>query len=191
MKLFLISSDTHLVHQSYHGRGTYEEHFCAFFNNLNRMSDILLTSVSLWRIWHLGNNCIQNFHLGRYIVGHTVENLVLRRRYTSPNDNFEYGYPHSNALLTFSFKNRDYVLFASIRPAIASCIKPLASCIYSLINQWKETLCNDVGFPTVYRRIYCRKFITLSNQTSRCICKCIRISFNMIFDVYMSSRNTS
>ena len=48
-----------------------------------------------------------------------VGNLVLRRhisgavkfgfqtyirRYTSPNENFEYGYPHSNALLTFSLK---------------------------------------------------------------------------------------
>ena len=62
-----------------------------------------------------------------------------------------------------------------IRPASASCIKPLASCIYSLVNQWKATLRNDVGFPSVYRRIYCRKFMTLSNQTSRCICKCIRI----------------
>ena len=66
---------------------------------------------------HLGDNCIQNFHLGRYIVGYTVGNLVLRRRvsgavkrdfrtyirrYTSPNENFEYGYPHSNALSTFS-----------------------------------------------------------------------------------------
>ena len=29
---------------------------------------------------HLGDNCIQNFHLGRYIVGYTVGNLVLRRR---------------------------------------------------------------------------------------------------------------
>ena len=26
----------------------------------------------------LGDNCIQNFHLGRYIIGYTVENLVLR-----------------------------------------------------------------------------------------------------------------
>ena len=65
---------------------------------------------------YLGDNCIQNFHLGRYIVGYTVGNLVLRRRasgavkrdfrtdirqYTSPNENFEYGYPHSNALLQF------------------------------------------------------------------------------------------
>ena len=65
---------------------------------------------------HLGDNCIQNFHIGRYIVGYTVGNLVLRRRvsgavkrdfrtyirrYTAPNENFEYGYPHFNALLTF------------------------------------------------------------------------------------------
>ena len=27
---------------------------------------------------NLGDNCIQNFHLGRYIFGYTVENLVLR-----------------------------------------------------------------------------------------------------------------
>ena len=61
----------------------------------------------------LGDNCIQNVHLGRYIVGYMVGNFVLRRRvsgavkrnfrpynrwYTSPNDHFEYGYPHSNAL---------------------------------------------------------------------------------------------
>ena len=26
---------------------------------------------------YLGDNCIQNFHLGRYIVGYTVRNLVL------------------------------------------------------------------------------------------------------------------
>ena len=65
---------------------------------------------------YLGDNCIQNFHFGRYIVGYTVGNLVLRRRatrdvkrdfrtyirrYTSSNENFEYGYPHSNALLQF------------------------------------------------------------------------------------------
>ena len=62
---------------------------------------------------YLGDNCIQNVHLGRYIVGYMVGNFVLRRRvsgavkrnfrpynrwYTSPNENFEYGYPHSNAL---------------------------------------------------------------------------------------------
>ena len=67
----------------------------------------------------LGDNCIQVFHLGRYIVGYTVGNLVLQRRasgavkrdfrtyirrYTSPNEKFEYGYPHSNTLLQFRLK---------------------------------------------------------------------------------------
>ena len=28
----------------------------------------------------LGDNCIQNFHFGRYFVGYTVGNLVLQRR---------------------------------------------------------------------------------------------------------------
>ena len=55
---------------------------------------------------------------------------------TSSNENFEYGYPHSNALFTFSLqKDRENVLVAPIRPAAANCIKPLASCIYSLVNQ--------------------------------------------------------
>ena len=68
---------------------------------------------------YLGDNHIQIFHLGRYIVGYTFGNLVLRRRastavkrdfrtyirrYTSPNEKFEYGYPHSNALLQFRLK---------------------------------------------------------------------------------------
>ena len=99
----------------------------------------------------LGDNQIQNFHLGRYIIGYTVGNLALRRRvsgavkrdfrtyirrYTSPNENFEYGYPHSNALLKFPFKRTVKMYFvAPIRPAAASCIKPLASCIYSLVSQ--------------------------------------------------------
>ena len=26
-------------------------------------------------------------------------------QYTSPNNNYEFGYPHSNPLVTFSFKN--------------------------------------------------------------------------------------
>ena len=83
--------------------------------------------------FHLGDNCIQNFHLGRYIVGYTVGNLVLRRRvsgavkrdfrtyirrYTSPNENFEYGYPHSNAPITFLLQKTVKMYFvAPIRPA--------------------------------------------------------------------------
>ena len=67
--------------------------------------------------YQLRDNCIQTFHLRRYIVGYTVGNLVLRqrvsgavkrdfrtyiRRYTYPNETFEYGYPNFNVLLTYS-----------------------------------------------------------------------------------------
>ena len=103
---------------------------------------------------HLGDNCIQNFHLWRYIVGYTVGNLVLRRResgvvtrdfrtyirrYTSPNENVEYGYPCSNTLLTFPFKMTVKVyFFAPIRPATASCIKLHASCIYMYSSGFRQ-----------------------------------------------------
>ena len=101
----------------------------------------LYTVMQVWTLpvnapsgtYDLGDNCIQNFHLGRYIVGYMVGKLVLRqrvsgavkrdfrtyiRRYTSPNENFEYGYPYSNALLTFPFKKTvKMYFFAPIRPA--------------------------------------------------------------------------
>ena len=122
---------------------------------------------------HLGDNCIQNFHLRRYIVGYTVGNLVLWRRasgaikrdfwtyirrYTSPNENFEYSYPHSNALLQFALK------LERCKPHKAARHRTECDVIYYLKL-----------FPTVYRRIYFRKFLTLSNQTSRYKRKCIRI----------------
>ena len=105
---------------------------------------------------YLGDNCIQFFHLGRYIVGYTVGNLVLRRRacgavkrdfrtyirrYTSPNEKFEYGYPQSNALLQFRLKLKRYKPYKTARqPTICDVV-------------------NDVKlFPTVYHRIYCRIF---------------------------------
>ena len=58
----------------------------------------------------LRDNCIQNFHLGRYTVGNLFllphQSGAVKRdfrmyiqRYTSPDENFECGYPHSNALL--------------------------------------------------------------------------------------------
>ena len=54
------------------------------------------------------------FSFGKYIGGYTVENLVLRSgavkrdfrpyMYTSPNENFEYGYQNSNSHLKFRLK---------------------------------------------------------------------------------------
>ena len=79
-----------------------------------RTEDFEFTESTAWitelplLVIQLGDNCIQNFHLGTYIVGYTVGNLVLRRRvsgavkrdfrtyirrYTSPNENFEYVIP--------------------------------------------------------------------------------------------------
>ena len=73
-------------------------------------------NVSRKSVNHLEINCIQNVNLGRYIVGYMGGYLALWRRtsggiqrdfrpyiqrYTSLNENFEYGYPHSNELLQF------------------------------------------------------------------------------------------
>ena len=60
----------------------------------------------------LEDNCIQNVHLMRYIVGYTVGNLVLRRRTSGtvkrdfqtinlPKVKLEYSYPNSNGPLQF------------------------------------------------------------------------------------------
>ena len=129
----------------------------------------------------LGDNCIQNFHLGRYIVGYIVGNFVLRQRvsgaikhnfwpynrwYTSPNEHFEYGYPHSNALFNiYSSKAQHFPPNWSFVSNIKQLRQPITS-----------DVTYDVGAQTVYRRIYWRKFLTLSSQTSSYIRKCIRIT---------------
>ena len=51
------------------------------------------------------------------------------RRYTSTNENFEYGYPHSNALLTF-FPLKRQLKCTMLRLRTAA-----TSCMYSLVNQ--------------------------------------------------------
>ena len=115
------------------------------------------------------------FHLGRYIVGYTVGILVLWRRmsgavkldfrtyirrYTSPNEKFEYDYPHSNALLQFCLELERW--------------KPLKAAHHP------PDVFNDVKlFPTVYRRIYCRKFLAVSNQTLPYKIKCVRMVIRM------------
>ena len=68
-------------------------------------------------------------------------------RYTSPNENFEYDYPHSNAILQSRFK--------------LECFKP-----HKAARQiTKCDVINDVKlFPTVYCRLYRSKFLALSNK---------------------------
>ena len=71
--------------------------------------------------------------------------------HTSTNENFEYGYPHSNALLQSRLK------FERCKPHKAA--RRPTKC--EVINDFKV--------------IYCRKCLTLSEQTSRYKSKCTRI----------------
>ena len=84
--------------------------------------------------------------------GSTGETIYL------PSENFEYGYPHSNALLQFLFK-------------LKHC-KPHKAAHH-------PTKCDLIAdlklFLTVYSRIHCRKLFTLSIQMLRYKSKCIRI----------------
>ena len=126
----------------------------------------------------LGDNHIHNFHLQRYIVGYRVGNLVLLRsvsgavkrdfqmyiqQYNSTNENFEYGYPFSNALLQFPLKLKHCKRHKDVGHPTT----------YDIINDVKL-------FRTVYCRIYCHNFSMLSNQTSHYKSKCIRMSINCI-----------
>ena len=130
-------------------------------------SAILLTFIKLpvvikifvLSIFELGDNCIQNFHLGRYVVGYTVGNLVLPRR-PSNFRTYIHGYTSQNDI-------------------------PILMHFCSFISNWsvasritmKYEVINDVKqFPTIYHRISCRKFLTLSNQMSCDKSKCIRMT---------------
>ena len=81
----------------------------------------------------LGDNCIQHFHLGRYIVGLTVGNLVLQWQ----------------ANMVIPILMGFYSLDSNW--SVASCIKP-HKCVG---HQMKCDVINGIKlFPTVYRRIY-------------------------------------
>ena len=79
---------------------------------------------------------------------------------------------------------------------VLNMVIPILMRFYSLVSNWNVTsrikpykgvrhstkcdVINDVKlFPTVYHRIYCRKFWTLSNQTSHYKSKCIRMKDNL------------
>ena len=111
---------------------------------------ILLQTLPYTSKVYLGDNCIQHFHLGWYIVGYTVGNFVLPQRvsravkhnfrtyirqYTNPN---EYGYPHSNVLFNFYASKTRYLLQ---NVSCLSDIKPLRRPI-------TNDVAHTVGFPT-------------------------------------------
>ena len=117
----------------------------------------------------LGDNCIQNFHFGRYIVGYTVGNLVLRRRasvavkcgfrtyirrYTSPNENSEYSCPHSNAFLQFRLK--------------LECCNPYKAACH-------PTICDVTNDVKLLQDILLQIFDVIQSNVAL-LSKCIRIS---------------
>ena len=68
----------------------------------------------------------------------------------------------------FIFFSVEKMYYLHKATSAVSCIKPKAS-------QWEATLRDDVRFPTVYRKIYRREFLPLSNHMLCYIRKCIRI----------------
>ena len=120
----------------------------------------------------LGDNCIQNFHLGRYIVGYTVGNLVLRRRASGAvKRDFRRIFnniPPQMKILNMVIPILMHICSSDSNRSAESRIKAHKAARHPR----KCDLINDVKlFPAVYR-----KFLTLSNQTSRNISKCIRMA---------------
>ena len=83
--------------------------------------------------------------------------------------NFNTVVPILMFFFTFSLFKMYY--FAPIASAFSD-IKPY-------ISQLEVTFPNNVTFATLYLKIYCHKFLTISNKTSCYIHKCIRISYNV------------
>ena len=124
---------------------------------------------------------LQSFYLGRYIVWYGVGNLILLWNvvsdyiwwYTSSNENFQYGYPHSKCTSALTYGKKIFVRRKS------ECCKPVEVTMpYMSTNKNVKKLMKSNYFWQYvlgYSPIYCCKFRIFSNQTSHYICKCIRI----------------
>ena len=114
---------------------------------------------------HLGDNCIQIFHLGRYIVGYTVGNLVLRR--------------HASRAIKRDFRTISEDIPPQMK--ILNMVIPILMRFYNLVSNWsvasrikphkgvlhptKCDLINDVKlFPTVYHRILSQIFDVIQSD---------------------------
>ena len=82
---------------------------------------------------HLGDNCIQNFHMGRYIVGYTVGSFVLRRPVRGAvKHNFR-----SYILLNFHNENFEYLVIVTLRCSVTYVLllKMLLSYLNKILGQ--------------------------------------------------------
>ena len=110
----------------------------------------------LHRINTLGYNCVQKFYLGRYMVGYTVGNSV--HDFRTSNDirhqikilnNF---IPILMYFLNFTHQKRNVRCLRDVKPSQ----RPITIDVV-----------HDVGFPTIYCKIYCRKFLRCSFRRSQ------------------------
>ena len=112
----------------------------------------VITSHRRWYDVDLGDNCIQNFHLvgiSSDIRAERISDIPLQIKIL-------------NMVIPISMQFCSFVLNWSGSPAK---------------SRTSPNVINDVKlFPTVYRRIYCCNFLTLSNQTSRYKIKCLEIN---------------
>ena len=93
------------------------------------------------------------------------DSTFISGKYTSLSKHFEYGYPHSNALLCrFSVKILFHLKSECCKAQKATC---------------HPTNCganNDIKLLlTVNCRINCPKFLTVSNQMARYISMCVKM----------------
>ena len=75
-----LSLESILFAEEIHVHNTFKNELTDVKKNLKINVIALFCRYSHLKWTKLGDNSIQNFHLGRYIVGYTVGNLVLRRR---------------------------------------------------------------------------------------------------------------
>ena len=120
------------------------------FLSLKLSLSVLWSEISFY-----GNASVEQYNA---ICDHKTEYLHPQMTFFNTDSHFD------AYLLVFPLKLHYFTPTAST----ASDVKPD-------VSQRKATLRNDVGFPTVYCRIYCRKFLTSSSQTSRYIHSCIRM----------------
>ena len=163
---------------------SHHPHFCCLVCLCSKVSYITYNMVPEQS--QLGDNCIQNFHFGRSILGYTVRNLVLQWRasgavkrdfgiyiwwYTSPNKCLNMVIP---ILMHFcSFLS----IWSNLSPMRPTSSKEMCR------NWWCQTISDS-------NCIYCCKFLMLSNQTSHYKSKCIKILFASMKNLVWSTLDT-
>ena len=116
--------------------------------------------------------------LRRRVSGAVKRNFrPSNRRFTSQNDKFEWSIPILKHLFIFSVGKKMYCLHKATRAV--SCVKQMSANEkrrYVMTSDFRQYMAENI----------LRKFLTLSNQMSRYILKCIR---NCIIDIYVLNAN--